>query len=160
MALTTKLRAGREVETQEKETIRTLDKQLVRALRGKVSMHIWHIHAEYNDAVLSMSSRAHKSRKLLLKSYQCWQVRNHIWRTWLRCWRQQYQIWRWNWGAQGSLRGTLGREMMMMLQLGKLQVRSQTARWFITSKVHNTTLHFVRLGVNLSDAVKNAGACG
>ena len=71
MALTAKLRASQERETQEKERSRTLEKQLVHALREKVSMHIWHIHAEYNDAVLSMSSRAHKSRKLLLKCYQC-----------------------------------------------------------------------------------------
>ena len=62
MALTTKLRASQKRETQEKERIRTLEKQFVRALREQVSMHIWHIHAEYTDAVLSISSRAHKSR--------------------------------------------------------------------------------------------------
>lgn len=54
VALTTKLKAGQEVEQQQQERIRTLEKRLVQALRGEVSMHIWHIHAEY-DAILNMA---------------------------------------------------------------------------------------------------------
>ena len=43
-ALTTKLKAGREVETQQKEKIRTLEERLVQMLKREVSMHIWHTH--------------------------------------------------------------------------------------------------------------------
>lgn len=44
VALTTKLKASREVETQHKERIRTLEERLVKALKGEVSIHIPHIH--------------------------------------------------------------------------------------------------------------------
>ena len=40
VALTTKLKAGREVETQQKERITTLQERLVQALKAEVSIHM------------------------------------------------------------------------------------------------------------------------
>ena len=40
VALTTKLKAGREVEAQQKERITTLQERLVQALKAEVSIHM------------------------------------------------------------------------------------------------------------------------
>ena len=44
VALTTKLKASREVERQQQEEIATLKERLVQALGARVGMHFWNMH--------------------------------------------------------------------------------------------------------------------
>ena len=51
VALTTKLKASREVERQQQEEITSLKERLVQALRAQVHMHFWAMHALFRSLI-------------------------------------------------------------------------------------------------------------
>ena len=75
VALTTKLKASREVEGQLQEEVTSLKERLVQALRAQVSMLYCYTLAQCIDYIQSMSSCEHH-RKLLLESSRCQRPEN------------------------------------------------------------------------------------
>ena len=75
VALTTKLKASREVEGQLQEEVTSLKERLVQALRAQVSMLYCYTLAQCIDGVHNISSCEH-NRKLLLKSIRCQRPEN------------------------------------------------------------------------------------
>ena len=63
VALTTKLKASREVERQLQEEVTSLKERLVQALKAQVSIHYCYTLAQYIDGIHSISSCEHHAQE-------------------------------------------------------------------------------------------------